>query len=203
MGVDASCTTCGASLKTVEHTLHDCDAVTRIWHDLIPVSHKEVFVSIGLKEWLWTNIDLGRSVINGENISWDSTFATAIWWIQKWQNERVFRDSHGTTNNVAVFIMDQAKQIKRALSMKKGWDIAVCYFDRGFNQLDTIRFRLGTSVKAELWALLQGLIVAQDYGFRKPLVEVVSVVILQFLEQGLYENHPCYAMFCQYQQILA
>lgn len=48
---------------------------------------------------------------------------------------------------------------------------------------------------AELWAVVNGLNLTWDYGFRRLQVEVHSIVVLYLLNSNMESTHPYYNSF--------
>ncbi|KAE8674734.1 hypothetical protein F3Y22_tig00111719pilonHSYRG00029 [Hibiscus syriacus] len=87
---DCSYATCGATMESVIHVLHDYPPSQNLWLRVVPHSAYGSFFIIDLQSWITQNIQKQQPVSDGDP-SW-SSFYGSIWHIWKQMNDYVFKD---------------------------------------------------------------------------------------------------------------
>lgn len=83
---DASCLWCGANEETVDHIIRRCPAAQKIWWKFLGMNGHELFGK-EVNAWIYSNI---QPIDDTRDEDWPAVFATTIWWLWKWHNNRCF-----------------------------------------------------------------------------------------------------------------
>jgi len=105
--VDPSCQNCPGIDETTLHILRDCPIARVIWEKLVPKHLHIKSFSLTLRSWLEFN--LKPPCFIPEN--WTPYFANGVWFLWKWRNKRVFKDSNFTPSRPYELIKKHGKEI--------------------------------------------------------------------------------------------
>lgn len=82
------CHCCSAKKEDVIHALRDCLDSKEVWLKFIPPGLHHSFFSLGLQEWLLTNLTLKEG--SSLEMTWTTSMALLCWKLWKWRCQDLF-----------------------------------------------------------------------------------------------------------------
>ncbi|EEF46185.1 conserved hypothetical protein [Ricinus communis] len=176
--------------ESVIHALRDCGLAKQVWEHLLSFNAFVSQSNLSVDDWVRFNLN-PRSKFDG--FEWNVVFAWSQWWIWKWRDVKAAFLIHSK-----VAIPSAAKELRHVSWIPPGEGWFKLNADGCCKQVRRIAggggiIRDSIGMGAELWAVLQGLILAWNNGFHKLLVEVDSAIVADWLSSknkcnGIHSN---------------
>ncbi|KAJ1376792.1 ribonuclease H, partial [Sesbania bispinosa] len=109
MTLDDLCPRCGNAPETIMHMLRDCEVVAELWDSLIDNKNWSAFFSLGIDQWLRTNLHNSANSVSG--VPWNYIFPITIWLLWKDKNDLIFQYKTNLPGNLFFLIVSYAGRI--------------------------------------------------------------------------------------------
>ncbi|XVF39991.1 hypothetical protein PTKIN_Ptkin01aG0077600 [Pterospermum kingtungense] len=110
-----NCALCLDDFEDVDHLFRFCPQSAAIWSHLLPPSEFQSQSTLDFEAWLQYNIKL--TSLGELNWDWKVLFATTIWWIWRWRNDRVFNNVEYSLDFKISWIKAKAREVMVATSL--------------------------------------------------------------------------------------
>lgn len=119
---NGNCWLCRDEREDINHVLRRCPAADAIWSRLLPTFHSRT-KDLPLKEWL----DLGISTKGSQNRPENDniTFGLTSWWLWKWRNEVIFKNSFHPLNSKTALLKSQVEEVVTAFTKDKNFQHSI------------------------------------------------------------------------------
>ena len=84
------CGSCSGSSEDLNHVFRFCKNAEQVWLQFFSHGQLQYLKHLSLRDYVAWN--LGKNFVLQSQISWKDLFATIVWWLWMWRNQRVFRN---------------------------------------------------------------------------------------------------------------
>ncbi|XP_028778230.1 uncharacterized protein LOC114734750 [Neltuma alba] len=188
----AVCYYCHRGTEDILHVLRDCFYAKQLWLQLLNKRYTSDFFAASLQEWFTMNLKVNMGMI--EDVSWDIIWAVAVWKLWNWRNKTMFgNDINCRPRNPGYHILNCWRFF--ATRTEEGSKL-IAESDRKNDKwipppgkLGEVECRWsyeptiheGSAAEAEEWAILKGLSLAWDFGFKRVILESDAKTLIEQL----------------------